>query len=393
MADGTGANTQQVQCPECEIGLVIPRGYAGRKVRCGRCHHRFFLPDPESQSVTDATVADWLGEEPDEPGPEETQVLESQHVSDAAAPVAENTAKSTATKLAKLAVGDRALDVLKIERKGVLVQFPAERLNDTAFRAAMPRRCMQCGSRIHLEAHVVIFSAALVSSVSLEAERSAGKMVLGIDEVRDLSPEQLLARLPIVPNVPPPADQPMPYWLCDMCGKANAVSGQLLGGAKAGEERCRLLIRNLWRAQEFVKVVGGKGTAAYAKVTDRIAQTTENPWDTLPLTIQHRIEQWYKPVDGEKFLAYVPDRDRTRTEDGMAGLLLSTARLICHTSLRHREVTADQPLEFWLSTARGGGNLKIHSPIWQVKRLRVDKDGLARLRRALVKGKFTASWR
>lgn len=391
MADGANAKMRQIGCPRCGTLLAVPPGSFGRKVRCGQCRQRFRLPAPAA--VTDETVADWLYEEPEAEDPGRTQVLESKAPAPPSAPETKPPPGEPAATPAKRPADQRGIDVLKIDRKGVLLEFPDERLNDPAFRSAMPRRCMQCGGRIQLEAHVVIFSSALVSSVSLEAERSAAKMVLTSEEVRNLGPEQLLARLPTVPNVPPPADQPMPYWLCDMCRTSEAVSGQLAAHGRAGGGCCRLLIRNLWRAQEFIAAIGARGTAAEAKVTARIAQTTENPWDSLPLTVQHRIEQWYKPTAKETFLAYVPDRDRTRTEDGMAGLLLSSTRLIYHTNLRHREAMADQPLEFRLSMGRGGGDMRIGSPAWQVKHLRVEKDGISGLRRALVKGKFNATWR
>jgi hypothetical protein len=369
--------------------LILPPGTEHHWARCGGCRARFRLPKP--LPVPEDTVAGWLWQQEEDDQP----AAPAASPKPAPKPRAAAPEPPAAKTLAPAPAPRRALPDLRlvgIDRKGVLLEFDAARLKDTAFRTAMPRRCMQCGARTHLEAHVIIFTAALVDSVSLEAERSAGSLVLRPEDVRDLGPEALLDRLPRVPNVPPPADLPMPYWLCDMCSASGAVSGQIQARAETGQGRCRLLISNRRRAEEFLANVGARGTAPHRQVIEAVAKTAERPWDSLPLVVQHRIEQWYKPRADEEFLAYVPDRDHSRTEDGMSGLLLSSRRLVYHTRLRHHESPAGEPLEFRLAMSRMHGQLEVRAPSWQARRLRVDKDGISRLRRALAKGRFRAAW-
>ena len=376
---------RHVTCPACGTGLRIPEGFTGSHARCGQCHHPLEIPSP-AESLED-TVVSWLDEDAGDgagPAPEAPGAGEAP-----GAPAAEPAPPDEAVEEAP----SDEIRLVKLHKQRVLFEFPTRRLRETAFRCAMPRLCLQCGTRAHLHAHVVIFSGQMVDSVSLEAEHSAGAMELSEEEVRHLDDEELLEKLPHLPGLPSPADLPMPYWLCDMCSSSGVISAQILGNPATDESRCRLLIRNMRRAAEFMVGAGGEGTGGYAKLMRRIEATTETPWDQVPLVVQHRIDQWYHPGSQESFLAYVPDRDHVRTEDGMAGLVLSNCRLIYHTKLRHRESTTAQPLEMELSMSRERGRLQLKTPSWEVSNLAVDRDGIGRLRRALMLGKFQATLR
>ena len=377
--------TREIRCPSCGVLLSIPSDAAGHVARCGQCKERFRVPAPPTAS--DAMVAGWLDVEEDEDGkgaapPQPTQPS-------AAEPAHIHTTRQTKAALAAMEVNVR---LLSCDPTGALLEFPSRRLTEKAFRCGMPRTCMQCGARSHLEAHVIIFTGALADSVSLEAEHATGRLVLSSDEVKDLSVEQVLDRLPHMPNAPSHADLPMPFWLCDMCATSTAVSGQIQVNTQTGEGWCRLLIRNLRRAEEFLCDVGARGTPAHKELARHAAQVADSPWDTLSLAVQHRLQQWFRPASDEHFLSYVPDRDHARTEDGMFGLAISTRRLIHHTSRRHHENEVSQPLELMLAAGKARGDLVVTFPAWKAS-IKVDGDGIARLRRGLTLGKFQANWR
>jgi len=284
------------------------------------------------------------------------------------------------------------LRLLKFGDSGALLEFPAERLKESCFRCAIPRRCLRCGARSHLLAHLIVYAPQLVDNMSLEAEHAAGQLVLREDEIRDMSSDQMLDRLPLVPNVPPPGNLPMPYWVCDMCSGAGLISGQIQVNSSTGKGWCRLRIRNLRRAEEFMEAAGAKDTKGYDVLHSHLEASEENPWEQLPSVIQHRLEQWFKPAGGEQFMAYVPDRDRVRTEDGMSGLLISNHRLIYHSRLRHSESTIDKPLKLATSSNAGKIVLRLDTQAWQIKHLVLDRDGLNLLRRSLTIGSFKSVW-
>ena len=194
--------------------------------------------------------------------------------------------------------------------------------------------------------------------------------------MRNLSCAQVLQRLPRVPNVPPPADRPMPYWICDMCGGEGEIYGQVHVQSDTGKGWCRLLLRNLRAAEAFFVAVGGKDSPGHKRLSHRIRALRERPWDHLPEVIQNRVTQWYRPESGEQFLGYVPDRDRARSEDGMAGLVVSDRRVIHHSDLRHRESFVTQPLEIELARGQGRNRLRIKTPNWQIEQFTVDPEGL-----------------
>jgi len=377
--------TLHVHCPACGTVLDVPAEYTHTHARCGKCHTRFLLPKREA--VVENTIADWLiGEEEPEEAPARTE-SEPSLEEFAHRPDEEHSGRTSVLSAIR---GD--IRLVKLEKRSALFEFPTRRMRDMSFRCAMPRICLQCNSRAHLHAHVIIFTTQMVDSATLESEHSAGALKLTEDEVHDLQGEELLARLPHLPNLPPPADLPMPYWLCDMCGTSGAISGQILGDPAKEDSRLRLLIRNLRGAAEFMAAAGGKDQPGYTKLAERIEATTEVPWDQVSLSVQHRLQQWFKPKGSEMFLAYVPDRDRVRTEDGMAGLMISTKRLIYQGKLRHRECGIAHPMEFQLAMGREAGRLRIKTPGWEISHLTLDRHGLQSLRRALTLGKFQASW-
>jgi hypothetical protein len=381
-ADAT--QPRKIQCPSCGTLLTIPAGVTIRVAKCGQCKEKFWLPRPPT--VSEDEVVNWLGRE------EEDEVEGGLH-GEYPQPVAPEQAHQMRHQtLMAAAALDAEMRLVACDSSGALLEFPPHRLKDKVFRSAMPRACMQCGARSHLEAHVLIYAGMLIDSVSLEAEHAAGKLVLRSDEVKDLTPDEVLEKLPHVPNVPAPADLPMPYWLCDMCGTSKAVSGQIQINSKTGEGFCRLLIRNLRRAEEFLCGVGARGTHPHRELVQHAAQTAEKPWDSLSMAVQQRLEQWFKPASGELFLAYVADRNHSRTEDGMFGLVVSNRRIIHHMPLRHREGDVSQPLELVLSDGPMRGQLIVTLPAWKVA-VKMDSDGIAKLRRALVQGKYQAAWR
>lgn len=346
------------------------------------CHYRFRLP--RHIAVTEEAIADWLWQERREEEEAEATEGRSENHGPGQIPAPDETAVLEA-------LTDK-IRLVRVNRKGALFEFPPKRLTEAKFRCAMPRRCIRCNSTSRLMPHVVIYAPQLQDSFSLEAEHAAGELTVSDPALIGLDGEALLSKLPKVPNVPPPGHLPMPYWLCDMCTGSGMISGEIQINTATGQGLCRLLIRNLRQAEAFLIAAGSEGTQDHAELRQRIAATEERPWDNLVQVVQHRLEGWYRPAESERFLAYIPDRDRSRTEDGMSGVVVSNCRLIYHTPVRHREARVGEPLELHKAFSGGRGRLRIKSPNWEAKSLIVDGDGIARLRQALTKAKFNVTW-
>lgn len=372
---------RQVACPACGTQLLLPPDCISRVARCGRCQVRFNLP--ARISVTDDAVANWLTE--GKPDPD----VESEG-KNGGRPVIEPPHSGTTSVLSAMTEN---VHVVQVDSDGALLEFPAHRLLELAFRTSIPRRCLQCGSRAHLRVHAIVFGGQLRDSAMVEREHSAGAALLSDDQLRQLSCEDVIKRMPAVTDVQHPADQPMPYWICDMCTGKGVIAGQMNVDPQTLEGLCRLRIRNVHRAAEFLSAAGGYGTSEYHEMMRRVAAMAENAWDTLPEAVQHRLVQWFKPAGDEQFLAYVPDRDRTRTEDGMVGFVATNQRIIYHSQVRHKEAPVAEPVELELSMSSGKGTISVKTSLWELRRVTVDREGVDRLRRALVQARFKAVWR
>jgi len=382
-------NSIIVICPHCGAKLAVPQQHLKANVRCGRCRKKFPVEVKPPNPVEDV-VASWLTDDDDGgDGPSDSDVGPEADISGEDLLSGVSPAKSSAPA----AAGEKAdARIVKVDGQGTLIEFAPSLLLNSEFRSAFPRQCVRCDARVHLLAHVVVFAPQLRDSMSVEDEHNAGALVLSNEEVQGLTNQQILDRLHAVPNVPPPADLPMPYWLCDMCSGSGQISGQIRVNRDTGGGFCRLLIRNPRRALSFIDTAFGKGIEGYDLVKERVDKMVENPWDNIAEVIQHRLEQWFHPQKNEHFLAYVPDRDHARTEDGMGGVIITNQRLISHCSRRHRESTVKDALELTHSLGAGKGHVSIKTASWTIPRMTVDRDGIARMRRGLSLGKFMAVW-
>ncbi len=389
-------------CPKCKSILAVPPGCCDCHVRCGQCRSRFRLP--RRIRTTEDAIASWLMEEEGHPShtPEGDAVLEGidrpseQEEFDEAirqSPAAVQGDTRIAPAISTVEDSTHQVRLVRLTNHSALFEFPASRLEDPRFRCAMPRECLSCNTRSHLKAHVIIYTPELRDSLSLEEEYQAGGMVLSDAEVRGLTGEQVLARLPRVPNVPYPGSLPMPYWICDMCSGQNAVRAQINVNSETGQGWCQLQIRNLTASEAFIVAAGGSGTPGHESLKRKLEAREEQPWVNLPEAVRHRIEQWFKPQRGEQFFGYSPDRDRSRTEDGVSGLVVTSERLIYHTNYRHEECDVHEAFKLTLSMSGPRGELGIRAPHWEVKRIRLDRDGVKRLRRSLYLARSHAVWR
>jgi len=362
------------QCPVCGTLLDIPPGCADCYVRCGQCNGRFKLPP---LAVSDEAVASWLEEETPPVGPSPKEAAADHPASPA----------ETATAPAR----DAEIDVVRIDSNGVLLEFPSARLLDESFRAAIPRRCLRCGCGSDLQAHPIIFADHISDDIS-QSEYAVQPLALSDEELRTLSDEELLERMPRVPNVPHPAELPMPYWRCSLCREGGGVAGQIQIDPQTGQGRCRLWITELPLAAGFLSAAGGEGTRQHKQLLRRIALSRRNPWQDLSPVIRHRIETWFHPRRGERFVAYVPDRNHRHRDDGLAGVVFSSARLVYHSPGEHHESRLSGAVELDVTGSGATGDLHIHAPKWEVPHIPLDRDGLDSLRRALRHAHCRAHW-
>lgn len=379
------------KCPKCQALLNLPGGIGQAKVRCPACRHVFRVRISPKPSLED-TIAAWLHDdgreeavEPDQaPPPGQPLPLT------AAGPTSEEELEIAAELPA---AGRRDIRLVSIERRGALFEFSTDCLESEAFRCAIPRACVHCLARHHLTAHLIIFGPQLRDSISLEGERRTTQLRIPQDEVAGAEGPAMLRLLPKVPDVPDPGNLPMPYWVCELCRGRGWIAGQIKVNPETGQGICRLRIRSLNLALGFFAKAGGKTGADYQRLQDFIEHMEENLWDALPSVVRHRVEQWFRPRIGERFLAYVPDRAFARSEDGMNGLAVSTHRLVYHHPPLHQESVRQNELTIQVRPAKGNEVAAIEAAHFKRRSIALDRGGMMILRQALSQGNFRASWR
>jgi hypothetical protein len=376
---------RRVRCPECTVILDIPEGFRGTKVRCSVCKTDFRIP-----GVSDADILNWIVAEEKEDTAHGAASLRKREEQPVAASE-ENGEVKAAEVFQGYPAGAEGVFLVRIDAHGALFKFPAGMLESPNFRAALPRKCLRCGATKHIVPRLVIFGPMLKDCTTLEAKFLDRSTKLREQEIHSLSTRDVLERLP-GPELPFPANLPMVYWICDMCNPSKMIYAQNRIDAQTQKGRCWLQICRLWRAEEFLRAVNGENTEAHRELIAAMEKHPETPWDALPGAMQQRLRHWFAPHRGEKFIAFCPDRSHTRIEDGIAGVLVSTRRLMYHTPLQNYESEKGEPLELNFTVDAGRQLLRIQAPNWEIKDMIVDKTGLRSLRMALAEQKFTAQW-
>jgi len=361
------------------VELRVPSDAAGRFARCGACQHRFEIPS--EASLSDEDIISLISTTED--------MVDATDFDDLPDDESE---RSTIMAAQVTAAGSESdIRLVKLSQSGAMLEFPAKRLRDISFRCGMPRVCMRCSAKSNLHARVMVYATPLIDAATLHSLLDSDQLVYRAAHAERLSAKDLMDHLPAVPNSPEPAELPMPYWMCDACDPEGLVVGHLIEDAKTGDQTCRLHMRNIPRARDFLQAVHAD-EGDLAKLAEWCKAEQQNPWDLVPRAIRQRLMQWFRSEPGERFLAYIPDRGRSRQEEGMAGVVVSDQRLIAHSHLRHKEAVRDLPLRLQLTRGREHDQLTITTSQWKVLRMPVDREGVRLLRRALTLGKFQAVW-
>ncbi len=253
------AIVHRATCPVCGELLGVPVGCDDCIVRCGRCRRRFRLP--KRLEVVEEAVISWLNEP----------------LTDMADPPMMGTPINNPQEIdAPVDIPQSDLKIVRTGSDGVLFEFPAALLKDAEFRASMPRLCLGCGTQQGLLAFVVVFMPHLRNKILLKAQRIAGRATLDDNDAVLLSDEELVKSLTHVPDVPPPADRPFPYWLCEPCQGSGAVSGRIDTTSGPGAGKCLMLIGNAQMAYEFFRIASEKETARHQLTASEVVQSAKS---------------------------------------------------------------------------------------------------------------------
>ncbi|HRX87728.1 MAG TPA: hypothetical protein P5572_22095 [Phycisphaerae bacterium] len=325
-------------CPSCSQKYRVDRSNIGAHARCRKCGQTFKLL--EEPPIDDETIFGWVTDD----DPSASSVLGGTGVVGYRFNAATQVPAHNGWVHPPPPDQPR-VDFEELAEDGAYFSFAPADLRDRDLRCSFPHRCAQCLSREDLELHYVLWlekvppsDAALISETETRTHRIL-KLLMethGLDWFNALEPLNTL---------PPPFKEPIPYAICPQCSVPGAVRGRVTG--EGPDERCRLIIAHPTIALEFYRNNGGRGTPGYQKLLVASRQRKDNQWKALAAGVRIRINQWYHPQGGERFLGFFADRDFDRTERGTAGLVLTDRRLIYkkYAALREYALTQNGTLD------------------------------------------------
>ena len=378
----------KVKCPGCSIILEIPASQQIQKAQCAKCKSKFILED-----ITDDDIMNVLGAD------DRFATSAGAKIDDFLSDLGEDfldlgLPTIPGAKFSPLPTGLEGLTLTDLTAKHATFEIDAKLLDGDSVRGAMPTVCTHCGTRHHLAPKLVVFANQLMDCATLESEYMIGDLPILLDkDLHEKDMSEILGKLPTLRRIPMPANKPFVYWICDQCLPTDLMFAKNDINWQTHAGTCTLQINRIWRAQQFLENVAGTQSPAYEKLTQFISHHPESAWSKLPGSVQKRIIQWYKPHKGEEFAAYIPDRRRTRNEDGIAGVLITNRRIIYNSSRQHFENIKGQKIAISLMNHSGEYRIGIKGSNWEIQQMNIDKDGLKNLRKSLIRENYEPSWK
>jgi Zn-finger nucleic acid-binding protein len=222
-------------------------------------------------------------------------------------------------------VEDPRLHVEEVSAAGVTIAFHSSLLMRIAFRASMPFCCMQCGQRD---------SRLLIARPLSWIDRAHGvttnpaeiETLLSIHVRAMQTPREVLSHMPLLEHLNSPFNEPIPYFACQQCAPHMSISCQTYM-TPAGIQ-CQVIIPAGRYALEWLGRVNGVIGDDYASLESQVHHFDSDEWRSVPAQVRQRLSGWFDFEGGEQFLAYFSDSDFPKKDAGLAGIVLTTHRIV-----------------------------------------------------------------
>ena len=317
-----------IACPSCSQKYRVPERRIGARAVCKKCGQRFKIA--VDAPIDEDTLFGWMME--GDPGSRSvmgsTAIFEDTKEQNRGPP-------PTAEPAPPKAVRTPRVHFDRIDEIGAYFEFPSEKLTDRDLRMSVPQRCAHCLSRKNLNVHNMIWGDKLPRRDAITLREAEFKTVRSLSTLLQAYDDKWFDHLDEVDMLPSPFSLPFPYFVCRDCSSVGTVTCHILN--HGGREFCQIAIANLNIAAEFYRNNGGRDTPAYRQLLLAARQQRDNQWSALPFTVRARISHWFTLEDGESFMGYFADSDFSRSEAGMAGLLLTNRRMVYKKYTARRE--------------------------------------------------------
>jgi hypothetical protein len=322
--------------------LKVPREAGDRKGKCRSCGTVFaigaLLAGEGPSVICEDSVANWLADDIIAEGGHKPAVG---HLHRKPPPLSPQPARPAPAAAQPVRPSAREADkrfpvrLVQLDLGGATLAFDSQLLYDLEFRSSMPRRCLVCGYDKALTINLMMWNKMLEAPYRNKTPETGAPMQL--DYFGDINDRDLLNMLERVKHMPEPFCLPMPFYICSLCSAHGAIATDVRALGESLE--CRIIITHLPQAEAFVRSACGADCAEVAQIRATRKSDRNEPWRNLPVTVRMRINQWFESAEQERFLMYVPDAEFSRNDSGLAGLVLTTRRLVFHKAGAQLEST------------------------------------------------------
>jgi len=212
----------------------------------------------------------------------------------------------------------------RIDADGAHFVFPTAMLASEQLRNSFPRRCVGCSAKIGLEVHLLRWPERMPGGPAASRE-TREEAAVGMLDAYEGVVSGLLSQLPSVSHVPPPFSLPFPVFACGHCRVSRWVEGHV--ATQANNAVCRLTVNSLAVAVGFFRNNGGRSTPDYHRLIEARDQRYD-AWRSLEAEVRERLEGWFRPETGERFVNFFCDEEFASDEAGMSGMVLTDRRLV-----------------------------------------------------------------
>ncbi|MBI1336862.1 MAG: hypothetical protein GC164_07860 [Phycisphaera sp.] len=273
------------------------------------------------------------------------------------------------------------LSVVRCTPAGVLFEFDSRWLEHEGFRASMPMRCAFTGRTdvTSLSARPLAFTdqagATFRSPRDLETPNEQ-RLTVGA------SPRSVLQRMGLIEGLHRPFNHSVPYYV-SIDHTSSSLSCHSVKRSD-GKFNCTVLIPEGGTALEWMARVNSVCGDDYLQLEYDLSNLQGNAWLSLPERVRDRLGVWCPFEGGERFIHYLPDVDFGKADAGLAGIVITSNRLVFHKFHHGGQVMFDEAAILVACPQARGIELTLHAEDTHTKMAAVSQEDLAVLRAFLL---------
>jgi uncharacterized Zn finger protein (UPF0148 family) len=264
-------------------------------------------------------------------------------------------------------------------QRGVRIMFDSRWLEHDGFSVSIPLRCAFTGDtdRQSLICKPLAFvdrSQAMVRN-PLDIERGHEQ------RLGDRHPRQVRDAMGVLEHLPPPFNRAVPYYLSQTEAGQSLQCGTLR--RPDGNVTCIVLIPDGVHALEWIARVNGTCGPEYELLERDVARLFTNQWRGISQRSRQRLAAWCEFGPGETFSYYFPDADFAKSDDGLAGVVITDRRAIYHKYHRHGEVAPCPEVRVVIRPDAEFAGVTFITPEGSIKAVRLHFEDVAKFTEAM----------